>query len=102
MMDVFEKTGLIGLLCSPSELSRAWTDTDRVENVRDNVTPYLEALEFSAEGRDEAVILMKTLFAQRAFFRGVADQMMIATYAGEEPHPQLEDAKVIMSKLRIG
>lgn len=100
MMDVFEKTGLIGLLCSPSDLSRAWTGTDRVENVRANVAPYLEALGFSEAGRDEAVTLLKTLFPQRAFFRGVADQMMFSTYGGSEPHPPLEDAKVVMSRVR--
>ena len=100
MMDVFEKTGLIGLLCSPSELSRAWTGSDRVENVRANVAPYLEALGFSEAARDEAVTLMKTLFDQRAFFQGVADQMMASTYSGEEPHPPFKDAKVVMSRLR--
>ena len=99
-LNIFEKTGLIALLCSPTELSRAWTGTDRVENVRGNVALELKELGFSEAGQDQAVVLMKKLFVQRSFFEGVADQLKESSYAGEEPHPERDEAAKIMAKLR--
>lgn len=81
------------LLCTPSAISRAWTNSDTL----DAALAELEKLPLSDDMKAHAKQFMQNRKSMRAFFKGIAD-VQADVYAGPEPHPGgVQAAKLIQA-----
>jgi hypothetical protein len=95
----FEMFAVTLLMCSPTKLSRAWTDSED-KKVEDAVTKALDVLPFTDGVRKNAIKLLMRLKGQRRFFAGIADTLRLAAYDGNEPHPDVAASKAIILALQ--
>ena len=80
-----QKVAISLLLCSPTELSRAWTNNE--DSTLTAAKAELAKLPFTSEASLAAVKFMQDAFQFRPFFKGIADSLKAQFYAGAEPHP---------------
>jgi hypothetical protein len=83
------------LLCTPSKLSRSWTNNKTLDKAKKEV----KKLPLSDDMKKHAVQVMQDLTALKPFFKGIAD-LQGQIYAGPEPHPHGSQAAAIIRALQ--
>src|SRR5712691_10984310 len=83
------------MLCTPSDLSRAWTNNDSL----DPAAAELKKLPLSDDMHQHALKVMKDFVGVKSFFKGIAD-LQVGIYDGPEPHPRDDQPEKIIKALR--